>query len=140
MINIENIEEKSYFNIGTNEYYEGYHIKERRWNGFATPKFEKRVADIICQKCSSSDLKIQYDEEKASYIVTVYEGNEIIDTYSFDKFIIDTTEGKKEVYAIGSYYWTWDDYSLDEIKEDVDGIIITNTIEVEKETSIDIDY
>ena len=29
---MDKIQEKAYFNIGNSEYYEGYHIKDERWN------------------------------------------------------------------------------------------------------------
>jgi len=47
--------------IDNNEYYEGYHIEERRWNGWATPKFEKHVADLIAHNFSSTDFNIKYN-------------------------------------------------------------------------------
>ena len=137
MINIE-IQEKGYFNLDSNEYYEGYHIKDTRWNGFATPSFEREIADIIAHNCSTSDFKIGYDEDKDCYIVTEYEGIMILNTYSFKKHTIETPEGRKEVYPMGAYYWTWNDYTLDEVKNKEDTIIFSNVPEMEDEYSIDI--
>ena len=44
---MENLQEKAYFNIGNSEYYEGYYIKENRWNGWARPYFEKCIAELF---------------------------------------------------------------------------------------------
>ena len=139
MIKIE-IQEKGYFNLDSREYYEGYHIKDNRWNGFATPSFEREIADIIAHNCSTSDFKIGYDEERDCYIVTEYEGITILNTYCFEKHVIDTTEGRKEVYSMGAYYWTWNDYTLDKVKIEEDAIIVSNDTEIEKEESIDMNY
>lgn len=139
VINISKFE-KAYFNIGSNEYYEGYHIKDNRWNGFATPCFEKEIADAISHNCSTSDYKISYDKSKDSYIVKMYEGRKIVETYLFEKSVIDTPDGKKEVYAMGAYYWTWHAYSFDKVREDPNANIISNNAEVNKEDSIDMDY
>ena len=44
---MDKIQEKAYFNIGNSEYYEGYHIKDERWNGWARPYFEKCIAELF---------------------------------------------------------------------------------------------
>ena len=44
---MEKIQEKAYFNIGSRQYYEGYHIKDVRWNGWARPYFEKCIAELF---------------------------------------------------------------------------------------------
>lgn len=139
MINIE-VHEKAYFNSDSNRFYEGYHINNIRWNGFATPCFEKQVADIIANDCSTYDFKIGYDEEKDSYVVTEYEGINILNTYSFEKEIISTPDGRKEVYSLGAGYWTWISHTLDEVKKYKDAIILSNNTEIEKEESIDMNY
>ena len=47
---MDKIQEKAYFNIGNSEYYEGYHIKDERWNGWARPYFEKcRTPTLFCK-------------------------------------------------------------------------------------------
>ena len=131
--------EKAYFNIGNSEYYEGYHIKNRRWNGFATPSFEKNIADLIAHNFSTSDFKINYDEKKDCYCITVYEHGKLIENYKFEKKTINTADGKKEVYSLGAYYWTWDDYTLDEIKDNPNIHIIRNK-NIEKDDSINLEY
>lgn len=131
--------EKAYFNIGNSEYYEGYHIKNKRWNGFATPSFEKHIADLIAHNFSTSDFKINYDKNKDCYCVNVYEDGKIIENYQFEKQTINTTDGKKDVYSLGAYYWTWDDYTLDEIKDNPNIHIIRNK-NIEKDDSINLEY
>ena len=44
---MDKIQEKAYFNIGNSEYYEGYHIKDERWNGWARPYFENCIAELF---------------------------------------------------------------------------------------------
>lgn len=139
MISIEKLEKKAYFNIGSNEYYEGYHIENRRWNGFATPNFEKYIADFIAHNFSTSNFKIKYDEKQDCYCITVYEDSRIIEEYKAEKHTINTTDGIKEVYDMDSLGWTWDDYTLDEVKEDPNANIIINK-QIEKDESINMDY
>jgi len=133
-------EEKAYFNIGNNQYYEGYHIKDSRWNGFATPSFEKEIADIIAHNFSTSNFKINYDKKKNCYVIKEYEDFKVVNTYSFEKVTIDTHDGKKEVYPLGAYYWTWDDYTLDEVKNNSQAYIISKDKEIQKEIQMDYDY
>ena len=52
---------------------------------------------------------------------------------------INTKDGTKEVYDFGSIGWTWDDYTLDEIKNLEDIHIITPDKLNEKD-SINLDY
>lgn len=128
---------KSYFSIDIyNEYYEGYHNPEYRWNGWAAPYFTKEIADKIMQNMSSNDCRITYDKEKNQYVVIFNDEQEEI----YNMEIINTDEGKKQVYSIGSCSWTWDNYSLEEIGNDSDAIIVKSHIENDKEFPINIEY
>lgn len=133
MIKIHN---KAYFTIDSfHKYFEGYHIPNQRWNGWAMPYFEKEVADKVILETHS--INIKYEEEKERYFVVEEDGF----SYYIDKEIIDTEDGEKEVYGIGSGSWIWDYYSLEEVKTREDAIIITKDIEYKIENeSIDIDY
>lgn len=139
MISIENLEKKAYFNINNNEYYEGYHIEDRRWNGWATPSFEKYVADLIAHNFSTSNFKIKYDEKNDYYRITEKEDGKIILSEKIKGHIINTTEGQKKVYSLGAFDWTWENYTIDELKEFKDVNIITNQTK-EKEDSINLEY
>ena len=139
MISIENLEKKAYFNIDNNEYYEGYHIEDRRWNGWATPCFEKYVADLIAHNFSTSNFKIKYDEKNDYHRITEKEDGKIILSEKIKGHIINTTEGQKKVYSLGAFDWTWEDYTIDELKEFKNANIITNQIK-EKEDSINLEY
>ena len=139
MINIETLNKKAYFNIDNGDYYEGYHIPENRWNGWATPKFEKNIADLIAHNFSTKDYKINYDKENNCYII-IDENNEV---EKVEKLTINTKDGKKEVYDFGSVGWTWDSYTLDEVKESHNAhIIYNNNYErtINKEDTINMDY
>lgn len=136
---MEKIQEKAYFNIGSRQYYEGYHIKDERWNGWARPYFEKCIAELFVNNFSTSDFKIIYDKSTDCYICKTFENDKVIDTDIAEKKTIVTKEGTKEVYDFGSIGWTWDDYTLDEIKNRDDIYIITPDKILEND-SINLDY
>ena len=128
---------KPYFNIDGSDYYEGYYDKNVRWNGWAIPFFEKDIADIISRNFSSPDYLIVYDKEIDSYICNSLENGKVVESYIANKLILDTIDGKKELYDFGSAGWTWDDYSIDELNRLKD--IKIYTIEENKE-DMDIEY
>lgn len=113
---MEDIQEKAYFNIGSNEYYEGYHIDSIRWNGFARPYFERYIADLFVNNFSTSDYQIVYDKYTDCYICKTLENDKVTQIDVAEKTIINTKDGKKEVYDFGSIGWTWDSYTLEELK------------------------
>lgn len=114
---MENIQEKAYFNFGSSEYYEGYHIDSRRWNGFATPCFEKDIADIIAHNCTAKNvIEIEYNKKKDCYIIKEFQDGKVTSTEYIYKSTINTKDGNKEVYNIGSFSWTWNSYTLEEIQ------------------------
>ncbi|MCI9039065.1 MAG: hypothetical protein HFJ29_04230 [Clostridia bacterium] len=126
------MEKKAYFELDdTSEYYEGYHIESRKWNGWATPSFEKPIADIIANKASTTDYRIEYSEKNDCYYAIEKENGKETVGYGH---IINTKEGQKKVYCLGAGYWTWTAYTIDKVKEDVNAKIIEN------ESSIDIEY
>lgn len=113
---MEDIQEKAYFNIGSNEYYEGYYIDSIRWNGFARPYFERYIADLFVNNFSTSDYQIVYDKYTDCYICKTLENDKVTQIDIAEKTIINTKDGKKEVYDFGSIGWTWDSYTLEELK------------------------
>lgn len=136
MINIEKFE-KAYFNIDCqDEYYEGYHIPKFRWNGWAVPYFVKEVIDKMITAMKEHQVNIVFDAEKEKYFVS-FEDLEGIE--EFTKEIIDTPEGKIEVYSIGGYSWVWDNYSLEDAQKDADSVIITPDAVIKKNNSINMD-
>lgn len=137
MINIEKFE-KAYFNIDSDEYYAGFHDPEKRWNGWATPKFEKHIADLIANKVSTPSYEICYYDIDDCYLVIEREQVRIINVEKIEKQTINTMDGEKVVYDFGSVGWTWDSYSLDEVKSKSDANIIEN-VDM-NEPSIDMDY
>jgi len=87
---------KSTFTIDGEESFEGWTFDDE-WNGFACPYFEKEAADKVAKYCNGK-----------------FDGK---DTYSFDEEreepevytsqMIETVEGKKKVWPIGAWMWTW---------------------------------
>lgn len=136
---MEKIQEKAYFNIGSRQYYEGYHIKDERWNGWARPYFEKCIAELFVNNFSTRDFQIVYDKYTDCYICKTLENDKVISTDIAEKMSITTKDGTKEVYDFGSIGWTWDDYTLDEIKNRDDIYIVTPQNVLEKD-SVNLDY
>lgn len=137
---MEKIQEKAYFNIGSNEYYEGYYIKDNRWNGWARPYFEKSIADLFVNNFSTVNFEIVYDKYTDCYICKTLENGIVISTDIAEKKTINTKDGEKEVYDFGSIGWTWDDYTLDEIKDKENANIISRDKLIEKDNSINLGY
>lgn len=127
------IQEKAFFNIGNSEYYKGYYEREKRWNGWARPYFEKYIADLFIDNFATRDFQIVYDKYTDCYICKTLENGIVIETDIAEKKIINTREGIKEVYDFGSIGWTWDDYTLDEIRGKENVHVITNDEFIEKE-------
>lgn len=139
MNNLEELEEKAYFNIGGNEYYEGYHLKSRHWNGFATPGFEKNVADKIANDYSIKGIiNIKYNAKHDSYIIKEFKDGKVYNIEKIYKSITKTKDGDKELYHIGSFSWIWLEYNLDEIKNQPDANIIFNNNEKDEHLDIEI--
>ena len=130
---------KSYFNLDIcNEYYEGYHDPSYRWNGWAVPCFTKEIAEKIIQNIFTDDCecsKVTYDKGKNEY-VAIIDGEEEI----YEMNTINTDEGINQVYFIGAGYWRWEDFSLKEIEQNPDAIIIKSHNENDKEIPISMDY
>ena len=136
---MQRILKKAYFSIGNTEYYEGYHIESMRWNGWARPYFEKCIANLFVKNFSTRDFQITYDKNEDCYICKTLENDKVIETEIVEKKIIQTKDGTKDVYDFGSVGWTWDDYTIDELKDLEDINIITSNKLVEKD-SINLDY
>lgn len=132
--------EKAYFNIESSEYYEGYHIDSERWNGWARPYFEKAIAELIAHNFSASDYEIVYDKYTDCYICKNIENGRVVETETIEKIVIDTKDGKKEVYDFGWVGWTWDSYTLDEIKNKENIHIISTDKFKEKDDTINLEY
>lgn len=137
---MEKLQEKAYFNIGSNEYYEGYYIKDNRWNGWARPYFEKSIADLFVNNFSTVNFEIVYDKYTDCYICKTLENGIVISTDIAEKKTINTKDGEKEVYDFGSIGWTWDDYTIDEIKDKENANIISRDKLIEKDNSINLGY
>jgi hypothetical protein len=78
------------------ESYDGWTFDDE-WNGFDVPYFEKAVADKIAKDCNGI-----YNEKDKTYVFPDENDEEF-----YKEQEIDTTDGKKVVYPIGAYAWTW---------------------------------
>lgn len=84
---------------------------DERWNGWACPRFEKEEADKILEDFNlGAEHQARYNEEKDTY----YFPSIFDDEVEWDEYqgqIINTFEGPKKIYTIGSGFWVWDDMS-----------------------------
>lgn len=138
MINIEKFE-KAYFNIDLqDEYYEGYHIPSERWNGWAVPYFVKEVIDKLINAMQEHEIKIVFDEKNEKYIVSFKDSDEIEE---YTKEIIETAEGKKEVYSVGGGSWIWYEYSFEDAQKETNSIIFTSNSTIKKtDINMELEY
>ncbi len=89
--------------------YNGWTFEDY-WNGFECPYFEKDEADKIM-----IDMKGRFENDKY-----IFDDPDYFPDYeeddAFASQVIETVEGPKKVWAIGSWYWTWmkDDESIQE--------------------------
>lgn len=131
--------EKRYFSLDeSNKFYLGYYIPNKKWNGWAMPYFEQSIAESITNSVTTSDFQIVYDKYTDCYVCKVLENDRVVESYIIEKKVIDTKEGKKEVYDFGTIGWTWDAYDLDEIKNQPDANIIFNNNEKDEHLDIEI--
>jgi len=104
------------FTTDDKKYYPGYHVPSERWNGWATPLFEKDTAIQILKdfgyphEIHGPNIEFdpnwysdQPEEEKEMAVQVPIE--------------ISVNGKKKIVYSIGSYYWVWDEKNKDEFAE-----------------------
>lgn len=81
-----------------------------RWNGWATPFFEKEEADRVITLLGSlledQGERAYFDEAKDAYVVERQYAPDIRRDV-FDAETIETPKGTRKVYAIGAYSYTW---------------------------------
>lgn len=141
MIKIKTIE-KAYFNADRGEhFYEGYHFKNKTYDGWAFPYFTKDIAEqIIKDKYFTNERKIEYDEINDRYIGKIFANGELLEEQIYESEIVKTSEGKNlKCYKICSGYLAWESYSLDTIPMDRNVILITQPLNIEKDDSINIE-
>lgn len=83
--------------------FPGYTFGED-WNGFSVPYFEKEQADRIMEALGGEYKDDTYTFDDG------YGGEE-----EYEKQTIDTVDGKKIVYPIGAYNWTWGEESKEKM-------------------------
>ena len=78
-----------------------------RWNGWATPHFEKDEAfKVMADFNADADRVMQYDEIYDQFFTLDIDTMEL-ETWKGED--IQTDEGVKHLYGIGAYSWVWDD-------------------------------
>lgn len=78
------------------------------WNGWATPLFEKDVADQIVQGYNSSgtDGGAWYNPEQDAYCLSDTDDEEPL---AFSGRTVETPGGTKRLYPLATRYWTWEE-------------------------------
>ena len=105
---------KAIFTIG--EYPKAYigYTSGKLWNGWATPYFElaeaKRVAEGFNE---TAEYPMEYDNIYDQFYILDMETKEL-ETWKGED--IQTTEGIKHLYGIGSYSWVWDEVHICEYR------------------------
>lgn len=101
------------FTTDDEKYYPGFHIPAERWNGWATPVFEKETALKILKEYGYPYKEVG---ENIEFDTSGYEGQpeEEKEIEVFKPHIITINGKEKTVYGIGSYYWVWDEKHDDE--------------------------
>ena len=99
--------------------YIGY-TEGRRWNGWATPYFEKKEAlCLMADYNKSTESPMYYSEENDTFY---HFGT---DNYSGEMWRgadYETADGIKHLYPIGAYCWIWDDVNDEDIHTIAQGI------------------
>lgn len=112
---------KSVFTIG--EYPKAYigYTKGDRWNGWATPRFEKEEALRVAEGFNEmAEYPIQYDKVYDQFYMLDLENAELITWKGTD---VHTDEGIKHLYDIGAYWWVWEEAN------DIDYLCLAQGIE-----------
>lgn len=92
------------FSIDDEKKYKGWTFDDD-WNGWACPYFEKKEADAIMK-----DFKGKFDKKKNAYLFNPEGDGDKVPLADWDVYemqVIDTPDGKKEVWAIGAWAWVW---------------------------------
>jgi hypothetical protein len=81
------------------------------WNGWATPYFEKKEADRVLAELSASPEaeggphRAYYDRDRDAYVVQWYSDPKTADVHEAEMIV--TPKGRRKVYGIGAYAYTW---------------------------------
>lgn len=95
-----------FYLVDADEAFDGYTDGEV-WNGFASPYFERAVAEQILKSSHKRGYRALYDQEQDAFIVshsddpTDYEP----EVFGAQKILVDGKE--LNVYPVGAYSWTW---------------------------------
>jgi len=107
------------FSMNGEGHYPGY-ATLRTWNGWATPCFEKKVADEIMEDVNEfldpEGTSITYSEASDSYVIR--DLNQPSEQEFYEGSTVQTPDGPKRVYALGSCWWTWDEDEEEQEKLD----------------------
>lgn len=104
---------KTLFTCGTNLTFEGFSNGET-WNGFDCPYFEFEECEKIMNAFNKEneecdvDVKIIYDSTNDCFIEQDenYDEDEYV---TYEALFIETSEGSKKVYPLGTCYWMWEE-------------------------------
>ena len=107
------VEIKAWFTFDDETYFEGYHVPNRRWNGFATPAFPLSELKAYQKIYGGIDgfAQITIDDDGRVWVVEAGYENEP----AFELFpaTVETVDGVRVLYGLGAYCWTWFDKKTD---------------------------
>lgn len=97
---------KGKLSIDASETFEGY-CGPIRWNGWATPCFEKAEMLRIVQSFNTPDYPIRFDEATQA-VICYMQGEDDEDPEIYPKQSLEFGGQTLEVWALGSGSWCWD--------------------------------
>lgn len=97
--------ESVYVTIDDFNVFEAYHNPAENWNGWICPFFTLREAKKMIGSDGFDGLS--YNEEKDVFFDT--DSDE-----EFSPITLTTTDGVKQLYPVGAYYWAWDTYEVED--------------------------
>jgi hypothetical protein len=113
--------EKIQVEIEDPPFFEAWVDLDERWNGWLCPRFEKDQAmDLIDWEEREMGMRCHYDEANDRFLLAYTDGEEPPRAAWYEDldpddenveicegFDLETPEGTKRVYGIGSHSWIW---------------------------------
>ena len=104
---------KDQFSTDGENFYEGYHIPTERWNGFATPVFDKKTTLKILRDVNKQDKNMAYKAEGDKIFIWDKHNSPDVEDWEEVGPLNITIDGMN-MYGPGSYSWIWDEKSADD--------------------------
>lgn len=101
--------ESDWFSVNDEREWAGFSIRERTWNGFATPAFSRAIGFLMLSEMEDRGEIASWEFSATLDRFTVWQndsGFDASETYP-GQTILDSNGKTRHVYPIGSHCWTW---------------------------------